>query len=82
VHLYKVTYINDLLDEERKEHLLKSEVLSELETYALEYAKNKSVSNLKWDLLGLPTMGDNKLNRDPKKRLKISDKEYLLIDAV
>jgi hypothetical protein len=82
VHLYKVSYINDLLDEERKEHLLESDVLSVLETHALEYAKNKSVSNLKWDLLGLPTMGDNKLNRDPKKRLNISDKEYLLIDAV
>ncbi|MCG9661188.1 hypothetical protein [Vibrio mediterranei] len=81
MYLYKVTYLNEFRDEESKELLLESDVLADLENYALNYAKSNNVNSSNWQPLGLPTMGDNKLKSDPKKRLKISDKEYLLLDV-
>ena len=82
MYLYKVTYLNEFLDDESKELLLESDVLTDLENHALEYAKSNNVTNLEWESLGVPTMGDNKLNRDPKKRLNISENEFLLVDVM
>lgn len=84
LQLHKIT-LNDFLEED-KELICESTVLSKLESYAEGYARDcnleMSDNEPQWKLLGIPTMGDRKLNGDPKKILKISEKVFLLISVL
>ena len=78
--LHKVTYTNDCLDECETELLLESGDLCELKEYAQNYAKKQSDNSNNWELLGRPTMGNDRIVRDDKQKLHISEKVYLLIE--
>ncbi|MCG9757434.1 hypothetical protein L1D40_19840 [Shewanella insulae] len=55
--------------------------LGELESYAESLAKNQNVQEMHWNLEGGVCIGDEKITIDNKRSLKISETQYLLIDA-
>jgi hypothetical protein len=80
--LYKVTFINDFLDETKRELLLESDVLSELKNFSNTHLVELGVENKTWEPFGLPTMGNNLLKSDNTQKLNISEKEFCLLSNV
>lgn len=77
--LYEITD-NEHSEEIVKKLLLESDDQGELESRAENIATALNILKMEWSLLGLPTIGDEKLNKKIKKSLKISETKYLLID--
>ena len=79
--LYEITR-NTFLEDTDKKLLFESNDFGELESYAEDLATGLNMKKMEWSLLGTPTIGDKKLNKDVKKCLYISETKYLLIDEV
>lgn len=79
--LYEIT-TNQFSEDIAKKLLLESIDLGELELYAENLATTLNVRKMEWSLQGPPTIGDERLNKETKKSLEISEKKYLLIDVV
>ncbi|NQY90001.1 MAG: hypothetical protein HRT51_20105 [Colwellia sp.] len=78
--LYKITFINDFLDETKRELLFESDVLSELKNLANIHLVELGIENKTWEPFGLPTMGNNRLKSVNTQKLNLSEKEFLFIE--
>ncbi|MCW8834578.1 MAG: hypothetical protein OQK09_07815 [Colwellia sp.] len=78
--LYKVTFINDFLDETKRELLFESDVLSDLKDFTNTYLDELRIENKVWEPFGLPTMGNKRLKDDNTQKLDLSEKEFLFIE--
>lgn len=74
-------FVNLLEVSDDKETILReSDIYEELVEIGNDYASNLGITNFKWERFDLPTMGNDKLSKNKKAKLVISENKFLFIE--